>query len=117
MESLDQRMAFVRQGAPLGKKGSASGERWETGVDGAGPADEGGGSSASPRDLPSVPPAVPHLGSSLAGRCWAGRPACGSGVDRIRRWWPWGAGVRLGRWRRGSCSRTCLGTATEGGKD
>ena len=67
MESSDQRMAIGRPGAPLGKKGSASGERWETGVDGAGPADGGPGRSASPRDPPSVMPAAPDLGSSLDG--------------------------------------------------
>ena len=48
MESSDQRMTFGHPRAPLGKKGSTSGERWETGVDGAGLADGGGGRSASP---------------------------------------------------------------------
>ena len=61
MESSNQRIAFGHLGAPLGKKGSASGERWETGVDGAVPADGGGGRSASPQAPSSDLPALPHL--------------------------------------------------------
>ena len=48
MESSDQRMTFGHPRAPLGKKGSVSRERWETGVDGIGPTNGGGDRSASP---------------------------------------------------------------------
>jgi hypothetical protein len=40
-------MAFGRPGAPLGKKGSASGERWETGVEDIEPAVSSAGGATS----------------------------------------------------------------------